>query len=212
MTSIIEAVPKQAPVRKKVPDHLVREVVEGVNFYYAGYRSVLNKTKTFEEIMADSLFQSALKNEVGDYLKARLDKKKYRVLVGETGLHISHRNNLGLDIAVYDKTVLTRDKITDTYSNVPAELVVEIDLDVEMDDKNKDLFSEYVVPKTQRLLDFGTQKVIWYFSRTRKVMIATPGEKWTMQDWSAPVEIMPGIALDIISLMHEADISPDGTK
>ena len=216
MTSMPEVLPTQAtqkpPVRRKVPDYLIREVVEGVNFYYAGYRSVLNKTKTFEEIMADSLFQSALKNEVGDFLKARLDKKKYRVLAGETGLRISHRNNYGLDIAVYDKLVLTREKITDTYANVPAELVIEIDLNVETEDKQKDLFSDYVIPKTQRLLDFGTQKVVWYFSRTRKVMIATPGTKWEFQDWSAPVELMPGLLLDIYQLMREADISLDDAK
>jgi Uma2 family endonuclease len=213
MSSISEVIQKQAtqkaPVRRKVPDYLIREVVEGVNFYYAGYRSVLNKTKTFEEITADSLFQSALKNEVGDFLKTNLDKKKYRVLVGETGLHISHRNNFGLDIAVYDKSVLTREKITDAYASVPAELVIEIDLNVETEDKKKDLFSDYVIPKTQRLLDFGSKKVVWYFSRTRKVMIAAPGKKWEFQDWSSPVELMPGLSLDILQLMKEADISLD---
>jgi Uma2 family endonuclease len=203
---LVQAKPK-LPVRRKVPDYLIREVVEGINFYYEGYRSVLNKTKTFEEIMADSLFQSTLKNEIGDFIKAHLDKKKYRVLVGETGLHISHRNYFGLDIAVYDKSVLTREKITDAYANVPAELVIEIDLNVETEDKQKDLFSDYVIPKTQRLLDFGTQKVVWYFSRTRKVMIAAPGAKWEFQDWSAPVEVMPGLSLDILQLMKEADIS-----
>ncbi len=207
MTSITEAVPKPAPVRKRVPDHLVREVVEGVNFYYAGYRAVLNKTKTFEEIMADSLLQSALKNEIGDFLKSCIDKSRYRVLVGETGLRIGARNNFGLDIAVYDKSVLTPDKITDTYSSVPAELVIEIDLGVEIDDRNRDMFSDYVVPKTQRLLDFGTKKVVWYFSRSQKVVIASPGRTWSVQDWSTPVDLFPGVSLDIIRLMNEAEIS-----
>jgi len=207
MTSTTEATPKQVPVRKKVPAQLVREVVEGVNFYYAGYRSVLNKTKTFEEIMADSLLQSALKNEIGDFLKSCLDKSRYRVLVGETGLRIGVRNNFGLDIAVYDKSVLTPDKITNAYASVPAELVIEIDLGVEIDDRNKDMFSDYVVPKTQRLLDFGTRKIVWYFSRSQKTVIATPGHIWSVQDWSTPVDLMPGISLDILRLMNEAGIS-----
>jgi len=205
MTSAPSA-PKPS-ARRKIPDNLVREVIDGVKFYYPGYRAVINKTKTLEEIMPDSLFQSTLKNEIGDFLKAGLDKKKYRVLAGETGLHINLRNNMGLDIAVYDKTVLTREKITDTYSNVPAELVIEIDLNVELDDKQKDLFNDFVIPKTQRLLNFGTQKVVWYFSKTQKVMMATPGKTWTFQDWSTPVELMPGLVLDIYKLMEEADIS-----
>lgn len=110
-------------------------------------------------------------------------------------------------IAVYDKSVLTREKITDAYANVPAELVVEIDLNVETEDKQKDLFNDYVIPKTQRLLNFGTKKVVWYFSRTRKVMVASPDENWEFQDWSSPVELMPGLLLDILQLMKEADIS-----
>lgn len=189
-----------------MPDYLIREVVDGVNFYYAGYRSVLNKTKAFEEIMADSVLQGSLKTQIGFFLNSKLIPQKYRIIVGESGLHISHRNDFGLDIAVYDKSVLIREKITDAYARVPAELVIEIDLGVEVDDKKKDLFSDYVVPKTQRLLDFGTKKVVWYFSRTRKVVIATLAEKWTVQDWSAPVEVMPGVSLDIVELMKEADI------
>ena len=199
------ATPK--PARRKVPDYLVREVVDGVNFYYPGYRSVMNKTKKLDEIMPDSVLQGSLKTQIGFFLNSKLTAKKYRIIVGESGLYISHRNNFGLDIAVYDKSVLTPEKITDSYSKVPAELVIEIDLKVETEGKHTDLFNDFVIPKTQQLLDFGTQKVVWYFSRTRKVMTAMPDKKWEFQDWSTPVEIMPGLLLDIYKLMEEADIS-----
>lgn len=197
----------QTPARRKIPDYLVREVVDGVKFYYPGYRSVLNKTKTLEDIMPESVFQGSLKTQIGFFLNAHLDAKKFRILIGESGVHISYKVNLGLEIAVYDKSILTREKITDAYSTVPAELVVEIDLNVEPEDKQKDLFNDFVIPKTQRLLDFGTKKVVWYFSKTRKVMIATPGKSWTFQDWSTPVDLMPGLSLDIIQLLAGADIA-----
>jgi Uma2 family endonuclease len=196
--------------RRAVPDFLIREVVEGVPFYYPGFRSVLNKTKKMEDVMADSVFQSTLKNEIGDFLKSRLNRKQYRVLSGETGLHIGPRNNLGLDIVVYDKSILTPDKVVERYADVPAELVVEIDVKVEVDEKEKDLFNDFVVPKTKRLLAFGTKKVVWYFSRTRTVLVAESSQKWTIQEWREPVELLPGVVLDIYRLMEEGDIILEG--
>jgi Uma2 family endonuclease len=185
-------------------------VIEGVPFYYPGFRSVLNKTKKMEDVMADSVFQSTLKNEIGDFLKSRLNRKQYRVLSGETGLHIGPRNNLGLDIVVYDKSILTPDKVVERYADVPAELVVEIDVKVEVDEKEKDLFNDFVVPKTKRLLTFGTKKVVWYFSRTRTVLVAESDQKWTIQEWREPVELLPGVVLDIYRLMEESDIVLEG--
>ena len=44
-----------------IPAALVKETIDGIPFYYAGYRSVLNKTKTLEDIMADSGLQIDLK-------------------------------------------------------------------------------------------------------------------------------------------------------
>lgn len=203
---VLEAAPPKTVARRKIPDFLVREEIEGLKFYYPGFRQVLNKTKTADDIMPDSLFQSSLKNEIGDFLKANLDRKRFRVLSGETGLHIGHGNNLGLDVAVYDKTMLTREKITENYAQLPAELVIEIDLNVELEDRRADLFYKFVVPKTKRLLSFGTKKVIWYFSAVQKILVAEPGKKWEFQDWSEPVEVFPGLMLDILQLMEEGDI------
>jgi len=37
-----------------IPPSLIKETIDGIPFYYAGYRSVLNKTRKLEEIMPDS--------------------------------------------------------------------------------------------------------------------------------------------------------------
>nr|MCU0347072.1 hypothetical protein [Saprospiraceae bacterium] len=97
-------------VGRKIPDYLVREVIDGIPFYYAGYRSVLNKTKNLDDIMPDSGLQWILKDALGDALKADIDKITFKVLVGEGGSHIDHRNNLSLDVAIFDKKLLTPDK------------------------------------------------------------------------------------------------------
>ncbi|MCY7327193.1 MAG: hypothetical protein LH618_01440, partial [Saprospiraceae bacterium] len=70
MTTQIAEQPKSSPRKKRsVPAYLVRETIDGIPFYYRGYRSVLNKTKTFDEIMGDSGLQLFLKNYLGDVLR-----------------------------------------------------------------------------------------------------------------------------------------------
>ena len=193
---------------RKIPDYLVRETIDGIRFYYPGYRAVLNKTKTLEDIMPDSTFQGSLKTEIGYTLRHKLDPKQYRVIIGEAGLHLQLNENMGLDVAVFDKGVLTRDKINAHYADVAAELVVEIDLNVELPEKEKDLFTEYIVRKTKRLLAFGTKKVVWYLSSTRQILVAENSRSWQLLDWSEPVELMPGISVEIYLLMEAAEITP----
>jgi hypothetical protein len=46
---------------EEIPASLVRESIDGIPFYYAGYRSVSDKTKTLEDIIAGSGLQVFLK-------------------------------------------------------------------------------------------------------------------------------------------------------
>jgi hypothetical protein len=194
---------------RKIPAYLVREVIDGIPFYYRGYRSVLNKTKTFEDIMADSGLQFFLKEYISDLLKAGLDKKKYFIGAGEIGNHIDRRNNLGLDVVVFDKKILTPDKITSRYVDVPAKMVVEIDVNVELPDKKADLFEEYAVRKVNRLFAFGTEKVVWVFSKSKKVISATPDAPWQITDWDKDIELLNGITMNIARYLKEEGINPD---
>lgn len=97
---------------RKIPSNLIKETIDGIPFYYAGYRTVLNKTKKLEDIMPDSGLQSIIKKYFFVLLFQDLDPQKFEVLMGEVGSHLDHRSNMGLDVAVYDKEILTPDKIT----------------------------------------------------------------------------------------------------
>jgi hypothetical protein len=48
------------PQVEKVPSTLIYEMDEGKPIYYRGYKDVLNKTKTLEQIMGTSILQSLL--------------------------------------------------------------------------------------------------------------------------------------------------------
>lgn len=199
---------QQIPLRKKrsIPAYLVRETIDGIPFYYRGYRSVLNKSKTLDEIMGDSGLQLFLKNYLGDALREHLDRQKFYIFVGEGGAHLDHRSNLSLDVTVYDKSVLTPGKITTKYVDVPPKLVIEVDVNVELPDKDQDLFEEFVLRKVQRLFEFGTERVIWIFSKSRTVIIASPGGHWEVQNWNKDLELWPGISINIFHHLQQEGI------
>lgn len=196
---------------RNIPVALVREVVEGIPFYYPGYRSVLNKTKKLEEIMSDSGLQTLLKNLIGDDLKSQIDRRQFYVFAGETGSHLNHRNNFGLDIAIYDRQILTPSKITVKFIDVAPKIVLEIDVNVEMPDADGNLFEQYMVPKIQQLFAFGTERVIWFFTKTKTIIYATAAEQWTFPKWDSDLEIMPGVTVNIARLIKEEGILLDLT-
>jgi hypothetical protein len=94
---------------------------------------------------------------------------------------------------IFDKDVLTMDQINLNYAQVTPKISIEVDTRVELEDISE---SEYVTLKTMKKLEFGAEKVIWFFTRTKKVMIATPGN-WTTFDWDHEVVLMPGALCNV---------------
>jgi len=201
--------PKSTKKKKIIPEYLIRETIDGIPFYYRGFREVIAGNKTFEEIMADSGLQILLKTFIGNILRAALNWKDFHVFVGESGAHLDHRNNLGLDICVYDKKVLTPDKITTRYLEVPPKLVVEVDVNVELPERNENLFEEFVMRKVKSLFQFGTEQVVWIFSKSKTVIIAKPDGHWEVQDWNKTFELLPGIPVNIVQYLKDEGISYD---
>ena len=195
--------------RQAIPQQFVREVIDGIAFYYPGFRQAIKKHRTIEEIMPDSFLQSLLKNMIGDFLKARLNRKIWMVLAGETGSHININNNLGLDIVVFEKAAALNQRNLMKYANIPPFLVIEVDVNVELPDPNSDLFHEYVVPKINRLFAFGTQKVVWVFTKSKKVLSATPDQPWQFFNLHQEVLIMEKIKMNLGKMIEDEGINPD---
>ena len=194
---------KKPSKKRKIPKLLIKETIDGIPFYYKGYRSVLNKTKTIEDIMADSGLQLFIKNFLKDLLTAQLDKNKYWVFVGEVGSHLDHRSNMGLDVAIYDKKKLTIDKITNKYIDITPVLVVEVDVNVEMEDRTSNLFEEFVLRKVRRLHEFGTKKIIWIFTKSKTIIIALPDNSWKVLDWDVEIEYLEGVKINIAQYLKD---------
>lgn len=195
-------VPKKAA--RKIPEYLVWEVLDGQPLYRRGYKDVLRKLKTIEEIMGTSSYQSLIGDYITKLLHRQLDDEKYDVLASEIGVHLTKKNNLSNDIAIYP--LLSADKITKKYTDYPAKIVIEIDIDIDSS-VMKDI--EYLNKKTQKLLDFGIEKVIWVLTNIKKVMVATNANDWVMVDWTRDIEILDGISFNIQAFLDKRGINPD---
>lgn len=170
----------------EIPQSLVKETINGIPYYYKGYRQVLNNEKTLEEIMGASSLQSAIISALMIHF-GYFFKKEYRVLGSEAGLHIAKNNNLSLDIAIYKKSELSPEKFDIHYLKEVPVCVFEIDVSIDI---SKEAEQNYVFEKTEKLLEFGTQKVIWIFTNNRKIIVAEPNKSWTIDNWNKEIEIL----------------------
>lgn len=187
--------PKRDKSKIKVPDYLIYEVSKGKPIYYKGYKDVLNKTKTFEEIRMDSTLQAWLKFRLGLILGNFLLANGYEVTAGEQGFTLSKTDKRGADIAIFNADRIV---IDEHYSKVPP--VVTIEIDVSADLENSSIL-DYVTEKVTDYHQFGVQKVIWIFTKNKKVMVAESGQPWLTLDWSVNVEVVEGLVINLAEIV-----------
>jgi hypothetical protein len=202
---------KKTPKEKrlpKVPDNLIWETLDGQPLYRRGYKDVLRKLKTIEEIMGTSSYQSFLNSYIYRLLIQNLDENQYDVLNGEPGLHLETNDNLSNDIVVHD--LLSEDKLSVRYANYAPKLVVEIDIDIDPDSMPE---IEYLQKKTAKMLDFGVERVVWILTYVRKVIVADrQKDTWLMVDWASDIELMEGITFNIQQFLNKRGINPDSIQ
>ncbi|OIN57903.1 Uma2 family endonuclease [Arsenicibacter rosenii] len=180
--------------KQKVPEHLIYEILDGKPIHYKGYRDVLSGAKRFSEIMGSSALQSFIVAYFQRILFRELDEELYTVLSSETGLHLDKRTNLAGDVLIFDNKVLPVEAIDEFYANVPPKVVIEVDIAADPEDIDNDA---YVFKKTEKLLRFGVEKVIWITTKAKKVMVATPDADWQVKDWHKDIEVMNGIMFNV---------------
>ncbi len=200
---------KATQARPKPPvvslESLVYEIMDGQPLYYRGYKDVLAGKKTAEEIRGSSTLQWVLCSFFMKIMYRELDEKKYWFASNEAGVHINHRDNLSHDVAIYDRAVLTPDKINTQYTDVPAKIAVEIDVKADI---SKVADFNYVNRKTRKLLDFGTDKVIWVFTSTQQVMVAERNaDAWLTMDWHRNLELTDGQFFNIGQYLADEGIT-----
>ncbi|GJM36149.1 MAG: hypothetical protein DHS20C18_51500 [Saprospiraceae bacterium] len=182
---------------QKIPDSLVYEMVNGKPIYYRGYKEYLNGTKQLEQLIGSSKFQSFLAAELIFLFKSFLGKDYY-LFSNELGLQFSKNSWRAADIAIIKKSKVKR--LDSKYLSVPPEYVIEIDTKADLGEISNPL--GYYQEKTQELLKFGVNKIIWIFTDTEKIMIAQKGsKKWEILDWDQEIEFLEGLKVNIHQLL-----------
>ncbi len=195
---------KQDEGKTEIPAYLVREEFGGKKWYYKGYKDVLNKKKKNEAIMGSSSLQSMLVMLISGFLFNKINRKKYALVSNEAGLHVANNENIANDIAVYTKEDVI---FTNKYFNVPPRLVIEVDIKIdfsEIDEEQKGL--EYVLEKSQLMIDFGVERIIWISTSTKKIMVFSKTERWYITNFEETVPLFDEHTLNLTALLKEEDL------
>ena len=193
----------QRKIPRKVPAYLVKEVLDGIPIYYKGYKAVLRKEKRLEDIMGSSGLQSFMVSYIYKLMVRQLSDDIYHILTGETGLHLELNDNLSGDIVLYDYNKIPMSKIDTHYLSIPPKIDIEIDVNIDTTD-----FTEqtYIYRKTDRLLSWGVEKVIWVLSASKKVILAEKEKDWLIVDWSKDIEIIDGIKFNVSQYLEKSGV------
>lgn len=204
MTAQTELAKSVVPERKSsrrpaLLKRLVYEVVDGQPVYYRGYREVLNGSKSIDEIMSDSTLQAWLKLHIAMLLYQQLDTKIFDITTGEQGLLLGKKRQRGADIAIFAKQNLVLDG---HYSKLPPEAVIEIDIAADTENSSE---MTYVHDKIADYFRFGIKKVVWIFSDSRLVTIATPHEPSQTVTWEQDVEVLAGAKFNLAEMLKNRE-------
>ena len=101
--------------------------------------------------------------------------------------------------------MLPPERISAHYANVPPKLVVEVDVKIEAESKTPEDIVWQV--KTNKLLNSGVEKVVWFFTKSQRVLIARPNEDWVLVDWQRDIELWEGLTINIAQYLAKQGIA-----
>ncbi|MGA0560621.1 Uma2 family endonuclease [Larkinella sp. VNQ87] len=188
--------------RKRVPAYLIYETLNGKPRYYRGYKEVLSGKKTPAEIMGSSSLQAALVSLIHGFLFTHINRKQYLLVTNESGVHLDKGSNLSNDIALFERAGLV---LNNKYFDVAPKVAIEIDVRIEVGDQPSQE-QNYVYEKTERLLAFGVEKVLWITTQPPKLLVATRDAAWTTHNWDVTAPVLDDCVLNLAELLREEGI------
>jgi hypothetical protein len=90
------------------------------------------------------------------------------------------------------------------YIDIAPKIVIEIDTKADLSDF--DHFMDYFFVKTNKIFEFGTEKVIWILSKNKKTIFAKPHEKWIIAEWTDEIEILDDCKFVLEELLKQDGI------
>ena len=208
MTYTKPTIPPSDPVaEERIPDAYISEVIDGYRYPYKGAREAIEHNETPESIMGDSGLQAYIKRLLFLHILQALGNRPYEVFSGEIGLHIDNNNNLSLDLTIFNRNELTPDKITTSFVGVIPKIVIEIDVNVESPKLDSIEGYNFLLKKINRLHAAGVERVIWIFTKDRKIVVTESEKLWHVLDLNESIDVMEGVAFNLLELLGAEGIS-----
>jgi Uma2 family endonuclease len=173
---------------KVIPKSLIYEVWDGKPVYYKGYKKVLSGETTLESVMGSSVLQTYIVSLVFGHLLESLSKKEYFIGTNEPGLHLANKSNFSNDIVLYRKADYKVNLQSVEYASTPPLVALEVDIKADMENFGSE--TDYFQQKTDKLLAFGVQQVVWITTASQKIMVAADPKHWEIFSWDKPVDIL----------------------
>jgi hypothetical protein len=170
---------------------LIYEWHKNKPLFYRGYNLVLSGRKSLEEVVGSSDVQSWIIDSILHFLHINLDYKEFKVLSNELGFIYANNRWYNLDIAIYERNKL---KLTGKYTKIPPKVVIEVDTKADL--SNFENPNDYFIEKTETLLGCGVERVLWVFSKTKRVLYADKFE-WKFYKFSEDVKIMDDLYIKL---------------
>lgn len=188
--------------QQQIPLYLIYETLNGRPLYRKGYKDVLANRKTPGELMGCSDLQAIIVSALHLYLATHANRKAYWVVTNEPGLHLKLGDNLANNIAFYEKQKVT---IKGKFFDVAPKVVVEVDIKIDLDEfPARD--QDYIYEKTEAMFAFGTERVVWITTKSRKIFVATRGENWLTVNWDVTVPVIDNLTLNVAALLTEEGV------
>lgn len=192
-----------------VPRILIYEEFNGHPIYRKGYKDIMLGLKKIEEIgMGTSGLQWFITNAINRHILTLLPIS-YKVGPGELGLHTTANSNFSADIAIYRPGQVKIGFHSTKYLDVPPSVVIEVDIKIDESDyfQNEE---EYFHKKTEQLLQWGVERVIWVFSASRRVLVADNLQTWSFNSWDLPFTVIDNHEINVWELMlaNGFEVSP----
>lgn len=191
---------KRQPIMD-IPTRFIYEMDEGNPIYYKGYLDVLNETKNLDQIVSCRILQSLLIELIKNAIAQQLDDS-YIGLSNELGILFEKNSWRAADIAFFKKQQIAQlsQKEQRQFAKFAPALVVEID--IKADPTSIDSVLNDIHKKTQQLLDFGVEQVVWIFTDSEKITLAQQGKPWLTYNWNTDILLIEDVSLNIANLLE----------
>ena len=194
---------KRKPKFRTIPSYLIYEEMNGKPLPYKGFLDVLSGKKKVEEIMGSSSLQSIIVYLVVLLIGNKINRKKYLVGTNEPGIHIRLGDNLSNDIAIFERGDVT---INNKYFDKAPKIVIEVDVKIDLSQTEWNNEWDYIIEKSQKMLDFGTEKVIWITTKSKKIFVSSSTERWYMVNFNEDIPLIDGCILNLGQLLKDEEV------